>query len=33
MNCIRSFTDVKEQRQLYYEPAGWKDTKEEDREI
>ena len=27
MNCIRSFTDLKEQRQLRYEPACQKDTK------
>lgn len=27
MNCIRSFTDLKEQRQLHYEPACQKDTK------
>ena len=27
MNCIRSFTDLKEQRQLYYGPAHQKDTK------
>lgn len=28
MNNIRSFTDLKESRQLYYEPACEKDTKE-----
>ena len=28
MNCIRSFTDLKEQRQLHYEPACQKDTKD-----
>ena len=33
MNCIRSFTDLKEQRQLHYEPACQKDTKEGDKEI
>ena len=27
MNCMRGFTDLKEQRQLYYEPACQKDTK------
>jgi hypothetical protein len=27
MNCIRSFTGLKEQRQLYYGPAHQKDTK------
>jgi hypothetical protein len=27
MNCIRSFTDLKKQRQLYYVPACQKDTK------
>ena len=26
MNSIRSFTDLKEQRQLHYEPACQKDT-------
>ena len=30
MNCIRSFTDLKEQSQLYYEPVCQKDNKEED---
>ena len=30
MNCIRSFTDLKEQRQLHYEPACQKDTKGEE---
>jgi hypothetical protein len=33
MTCIRSFTDLKEQQQLHYEPAGQKDTKEGDKEI
>jgi hypothetical protein len=33
MNCIRSFTDLKEQRQLHYELACQKDTKEGDNEI
>ena len=33
MNCIRSFTDLKEQRQLHYEAACEKDTKKEDRAI
>jgi hypothetical protein len=33
MNCIRSFTGLREQRQLYYEPAFQKDTKEGDKEI
>lgn len=28
MNCIRSFTTLEEQRQLPYEPACQKDTKE-----
>ncbi|KRY64223.1 hypothetical protein T11_16662 [Trichinella zimbabwensis] len=28
-----SFTDLKEQRQLHYEPACQKDTKEGDKEI
>ena len=27
MNCIRNFTDQKERRQLYYEPACQKETK------
>jgi hypothetical protein len=27
MNCIKSFTDLKEQRQLHCEPACQKDTK------
>ena len=31
MNCIRSFIDLKEQRQLHYEPAYQKDTKEGDK--
>jgi hypothetical protein len=26
MNCIRNFTDLKEQRQLHYESACQKDT-------
>lgn len=26
MNCIRSFTDLKEQRELHYNPACQKDT-------
>ena len=29
-NCIRSFTGLKEQRQLHYEQACQKDTKEGD---
>ena len=33
MKCIRSFVDLKEQRQLHYEPACQKDTKEGDKEI
>ena len=33
MNCIRGFTDLKEQRQLYYEPTCWKDTKGRDKQI
>jgi hypothetical protein len=33
VNCIRSVTDLKEQRQLYYEPACQKDSKEGDIEI
>jgi hypothetical protein len=33
MNCIRGFTDLKEQRQLCYEPACEKDIKEGDKEI
>ena len=33
MNCIRSFTDLKEQRQLHYEPTFQKDSKEGDKEI
>jgi hypothetical protein len=30
MNCIRSFTDLKEQRQLHCEPFCHKDTKQMD---
>jgi hypothetical protein len=33
MNCIRSLTDLKEQRQLYYETACQKDTQEGDKEM
>ena len=33
MNFIRGFTDLKEQRQLYYEPACQKDAKKDDKEI
>lgn len=33
MNCIRRFVDLKEQRQLHYEPACQKDTTEGDKEI
>ena len=33
MNCIRGIIDLKEQRQLHYEPACQKDTKEGDKEI
>ena len=33
MNYMRGFTDLKEQRQLHYEPACQKDTKEGDKEI
>ena len=33
MNCIRSLTDLKEQRQLLYAPAYQKDTKEGAKEM
>jgi hypothetical protein len=33
MNCIKSFTDLKEPSQLHYEPACQKDAKEGDKEI
>ena len=33
MNCIRSFTDLREQRQLCYDPACQKDAKEGDKAI
>jgi hypothetical protein len=33
MNYMRGFTDLKEQRQLHYEPACQKTIKERDREI
>ena len=33
MNCMRGFTDLKEQRQLYYEPACQKDIKEGDNDL
>jgi hypothetical protein len=33
MSDIRNFTDLKEQRQLYYEPSCQKDTKEDGKEI
>ena len=33
MNCIRGFTDLKEQRQLPYEPDCQKHTKEGDRDL
>ena len=31
MNCIRSFIDLKEQRQLHYESACQENTKEGDK--
>jgi hypothetical protein len=33
MNCMRCFTDLKEQRQLHCEPACQKDIKEGDRDL
>jgi hypothetical protein len=33
MKWIRSFTDLKKQRQLHYEPACQKDAKEGEKEI
>jgi hypothetical protein len=33
MNFIRNFIDIKEQRQLHYEPVCQKDTKKGDKEI
>jgi hypothetical protein len=33
MNYIRRFTDLKEERQLHYEPACQKDTKEGNKKI
>jgi hypothetical protein len=33
MNCVRSFTDLKEKRQLHYEPVFQKDSKEGDKKI
>lgn len=33
MNCIRSFTDLTEQKQLHYESAYQKDTKEGNKKI
>lgn len=33
MNPIRSFTDLKEQKDLYYEAACQKDTKKQDKDL
>ena len=33
MNCINSFADLKEQRQLHYKPVCQKDSKDQDKEI
>jgi hypothetical protein len=33
MNFMRCYMDLKEQRQLYYEPSCQKDIKEGDKEI
>ena len=33
MSYMRDFINIKEQRQLYYEPICQKDTKEGDKEI
>jgi hypothetical protein len=33
VNCIGSFTDLKEQRQLHYEPSCQEDAKEGDKDF